>query len=320
MVLKKGILKSCLPFVAILMFLSSCYQDSSEFVTTGADGEVGTFYSDVQDPANVRLFNSELGTVIETEDFSRIEVPSKAFVDEDQQLLVDEDIRLEYRILKEKGDLIRFNKPTISDGALLETGGVILLKASNVSRTLNYSLSPNKSISVQLSDLNPNDEMMLFYGDDSSSSYNWDLYSEGIQTAVWGNATDSIEVVGYDFEMDSLTWVNCDVFSNIAQNEQTGICVELPEIFTNVNTALFVVFKERRSVVSLSGNPDLEQFCDPYQMMPIGDEVDIISVTSLDNGVYYFGMKNVVLSSNNQEFLEPERKTIEEINEILNTL
>lgn len=317
---KKGIIKLCLPFAAVLIFLSGCYKDDVEFVTTGADGEFESFYLDIREPADFVLFNVNDGISLETEDLSRIEVPTQAFVDQNLQVIEDQEVRLEYRFIKEKGELIKYNKPTVSNGELLESGGVFLLEAFNPASMEKYDLNPSKSIRILSSDPNPNEEMALFYGDDSSSSYNWEIYSENVQPSVWGDQSDSTEVLGYEFEMDSLTWVNCDVFSNIPENEQTGLCVELPEIYTNINTMLFVVFKERNSVVSLIGNPDIEQFCDPYELMPIGDEIDIISITSFDNGVYYFGMKNVVLSASTQESIEPERKSIEEINEILSTL
>ncbi len=324
--LMKGLKRFGLPFAAIIFFLSGCYQDEIEFIPSGTNADIQNFFSAIQTLEDNVLFNVNDGTVIVTDDNSLLHIGPKIFVDANGNLVENSDVRFEYLLIKDKGVLIMYNKPTISDGRLLESGGVFHFEAWNADGTERYYLAPGASIQVQSTSDNPIEGMQLFYGEElSDGEYNWDFiepespdWAVPINEWIFGDSTNMfIDGFGYDFLIDSLTWINCDIFNDISDDLKTMACVELPEQYTNQNTVVFAVFTDINSVVALQGDPNLKMFCEPYSQMPIGYDVTFVSISALGNDEYYFGMKNAVLEENHQEIIFPESKTLQEILDIL---
>jgi len=224
--------------------------------------------------------------------------------------------------LKDKGLLVLNNKPTISNGQLLESGGVFKFDALRVSDGEQLFLRDGYGISVKTTSETQLPNMQLFTGGEDDFGFNWDVVNAGwgdVQINEWAfqDSSEVIEGVGYEFLVESLDWINCDVFYDIPDDEKTGACVVLPEIYTNLNTAVFVIFTDINSVTGLYGTPETMKFCDPYNSIPIGYDVTFITISAMGNDEYHFGMKNALITDNHEETIVPEVKTLEEILDIL---
>lgn len=322
MKLEKEILRLWLPFAAICIFLSGCYQDAEYFIKEGSSGAIEQFFDAVQTLESTTTINSNAETNIITEDNSIITIPANAFQDANGNVVNNENVQFEYLVIKDKGVLVMYNKPTISDGLLLESGGVFYFEASNPTTNEDYQLRDGYSILVRSIDPNPQSGMELFTGEERGIEYNWNTVD-----AEWGDVMisewvfqDSNQVIdgfGYEFLVDSLTWINCDVFYDLPDDQKTSACVTLPEIYTNQNTIVFGIFTDINSVVGLYGDPQTKKFCDNYEAMPIGYDITFVSISVMGNDIYHFGMKSAVISDNHEEFIAPEVKTLEEILDLL---
>lgn len=328
MKLRKGILRLWLPFATICIFLSGCYKDEVYFVKEGSTGAIEQFFDAVQTLETTRTLDNGVTNII-TSDESIITIPADAFEDSNGNVVANENVTLEYLIIKDKGVLVMYNKPTISDGLLLESGGVFYFDAYNKDDTNDaYFLRDGYAIQVRSTDNNPQTGMLLFTGEENGLEYNWNpIPSFNATDPEWVTADatewvfqDSSEVLdglGYEFFIDDLDWINCDIFYDLPDDEKTTACVSLPKIYTNENTVVFSIFTDIQSVLGLYGSAETEKFCENYGAMPIGFNVTFVSISAMGNDIYHFGMKSAVITENHEEFITPEVKTLDEILDIL---
>lgn len=322
MKLEKEILRLWLPFAAICIFLSGCYRDAEYFIKEGSSGDIEQFFDAVQTLETITAINPNTETNIITADNTILTIPASAFQDINGNVVNSETIDFEYLVIKDKGLLVMYNKPTISDGILLESGGVFYFEARNPESNETFYLREGYSILVRSIDPNPQNGMELFTGEEMGAEYNWNTIENDewgdVMISEWGFQDSTIiEGFGYEFLVDSLTWINCDVFYDLPDDQKTSACVTLPEIYTNQNTVVFGIFTDINSVIGLYGNPDTEKFCDNYDAVPIGFNITFVSISVMGNDIYHFGMKSAVISENHEEFIVPEIKTLEEILDIL---
>ncbi len=315
-------MRQWLPFAIICIFLAGCYQDKDFFILEGTTGNIDQFFSTVQTLEREFTFNVDNGTMIVTADNSILSIPADAFQDANGNVVSNTMVTLEYLLIKDKGLLVMYDKPTISDGRLLESGGVFYFEAYDASTGEQFELREGSSIEVMSVEENPIQGMQLFTGENADPTFNWEEVNDtwgAVQINEWSVLVDSMEVegVGYEFVVDSMTWINCDVFNNIPDDEKTEVCVSLPEIYTNRNTAVFTIFNDINSVTTLVGEADTMMFCDPYAAIPIGYDVTFICISAMGPDLYHFGMKNAVISDNHVDQIVPEERTLEEILDIL---
>jgi hypothetical protein len=175
--------------------------------------------------------------------------------------------------------------------------------------------------------------MELFYGmreyDNTrqDSIYTWDEADDNPNTwdnvavTEWVALADSQQIItgfGYECFSDSLKWINFDVFNNIPENERTDVCVTLPEEYGNVNTVVFLVFKDQNSVIALPGNPGTRQFCNYYTQfiqlgVPIGASVSFVVISEQGEDEYFYAKVDAVIEENHQEFIFPQQTPLEVI-------
>lgn len=315
-------IKTLLLPVMVMFLFSGCYRDSEEFLVTGREGDISSFFNSVQTLHKTTSFNADQDFVIIEPDNSIVEIPANAFEDSQGNVVSNKLVYLDYLMLKDKGLLVMYDKPTISNGQLLETGGVFHFEAWNEERTEQYFLRDNYFLAVSSSSDEQVNGMKLFYGEGNTGEFNWNEVTSNwaevtIDEWVFQDSTQIVDGVGYSFLVDELTWINCDVFNDIPDNQKTSACVEMPETYTNTNTAVFAIFTDIESVLGLQGSPTTKKFCDSYNAMPIGYNVTFITISALGSDVYYFGMKNALIQENHEEFITPEEKTLQEILDIL---
>ena len=73
-----------------------------------------------------------------------------------------------------------------------------------------------------------------------------------INTNNDGQDTTWLEnIFSYNFEIDSIGWINCDYFYN-STDPLTQVEVVLPDTFNGNNSAVFIYYSDINSVASLS--------------------------------------------------------------------
>lgn len=321
MSLKKIILR-WLPFASIILLVCGCYSDDVIFTATQKEGDIQLFFDQVQTQDESVTFNVNDGITIITDLETIITIPGLAFQDASGNPLSNQDIIFTYVEIKDKGSIVLYNKPTVTESGIIETGGVYEFSATNAAGE-ELQLVNGVEIRVQTPDANPVDDMEQFLWSTDPLSWfeldgnpnTWDNVQ--VNEWIWQDSSDVIEGLGYDFLADRLDWINCDRFISLGDDQITSTCIELPELYTNENTIVFAIFSDINSVVGLYGNADLEMFCDSYEAMPIGYDVDFVSISAFSDGTYHYASKNTTIEVNHQDSLDPEEKTLEEILDLL---
>ncbi len=91
----------------------------------------------------------------------------------------------------------------------------------------------------------------------------------------------------------------------------------MPVNFTNNNTAVFLVFNDIFCVARF--NADVVNHLFYVQDVPINKKVTIVSISKIGTD-FYLVTKEVIVTENLIVKLNPENKTLQDINDYLNSL
>lgn len=325
--------------LSLLIFGESCLKDKDEFIpTTTTTIPTSTAKSDTiwEDESNLQIpivtvpllnveklinnispiilkdsITAEQGGKINISDDITIEFPSSACVNKNNQLCKGK-LEIEHLVLRTRGEMIAFDKPTISLGRLLISGGVLYLSAKQSGQEVR--LAAGKTVKIRYRMPNLESGMLLFEGKYLNRlQFNWLPITSTLRESVTTWTDSSQEKKGYQLLVDRFGWINCDKF-NDEQNLTNKFCVALPDSFTNRNTSVYLAFKDINSVVKLEGTPSVKQFCIPatYKGIPIGRQVIAIAITNID-GRFYMALQDATVSSTNTVKLSPQRLSLDEI-------
>jgi hypothetical protein len=308
--------------LALGFFLSTvgCDKDSTEFIKTGTDTQTLPGVKPLTDTAifenetllaatrpldptqlfSIEKLNDKLekpiykdsitaenGGKIVTPDDVTVEFPANCC--KGPNGICKGKIDIEILILKTKGELVANDKPTISNGKLLTSGGVVFLMAKQNGVPL--ILISNKLVNIKYKMRPVETEMKFFQGKgDNRFKFDWALIESGGSNApsinTWRDSSQ--QNVGYQIFTDRFGWINCDKFNN-ETNLTDKIVVTLPDSFSNRNTGVFLVFKDILSVVKLSGDPQTRQFMIPnsYKGVPVGKQVVVVAYGVVKERTYF---------------------------------
>lgn len=235
-------------------------------------------------------------------------------------------VKVEMIHLKQKGDIIRADKPTMSYGSLLVTGGAVKIRVTY--NNIELQLSPNKMINVSIfnkfSTTSLSNDMRVFYGKEdaypstAAQTFTWLPWADSPYNRVFPVTAQpgSNPLDGYRFLSNRFGWVNCDYFSDSSQ-PRTRVSVLLPLNFTNANTNVFAVVKSPDVVAQMYGDPQARSFVLPN--MYVGKVVTFISLSYINNTLY-FDSKKVTVTSNMILRLNPVQTTKQNIETVLDGL
>lgn len=311
-------------WIGIALVITSCGKDIDLFIPRSNQGEIG----DVK-KLTTRLAEDIAGEIsyivtvpcdgdkVFQIDKDLVVVIPRDFVDLNQYPCLDGSFDIHITACDTKGEIMVAGIPTLSEGKLLESRIEVNLQIYSGSTLV--KLAHGKQISIKVSDPDPRERMELFYGNDDNTEWlqadndpnAWD----NVQNAEWffQDSQNVIAGFGYSCFSDSTDWINVDVFFEIPQEQRTDVCVELPDEFTNKNTAVFMVFDDYKSIVSLYGNADAEKFCEPYASTPLGFKVTFIVISEMGDDLYLFAKKSTSITSHHVEYITPVKTPYEEI-------
>ncbi|CAA6822578.1 MAG: Unknown protein [uncultured Aureispira sp.] len=209
---------------------------------------------------------------------TKITFYANSFVD-GQGNIVTGQVDFELKEIYAKGDMLWSDRMTVaSNSELLESGGEFSLKATSAGQEvfLNRDFFMEVPISSATSDPFA---MELFTSTESDSTW-----TPADSTFV---GIDSL-TNSYQFNYDSLTWINCDYFSS-ATNTTRGFSVA-PALSSGVNLTdvrAYVVFDNINSIASLYYNSATNAFECSYNL-PIGEPVTVV-IVGMDISQLYLG-------------------------------
>jgi hypothetical protein len=202
--------------------------------------------------------------------------------------LVDGKVYIEARLIKTKGDMVLLNKPTTSNGSMLVSGGEVFVSVSKNGQQL--QLAPNTKFYIRYADAPTSQQMKLFYGIESSS----------VTQVNWVPGTNSTDTIGissqfYEIASSHLRWINCDYFYDTVGITRSSISATLPSNYTNANTAVFLVFKEYRSVLGMYGDVPEKRFLSGK--VPNGKVAFVVAISKQGND-YFLGKEMITTGVN----------------------
>ena len=226
-------------------------------------------------------------------------------------------IKIEINLLKQKSDFVKYALPTTNIFSLLEAGNFIDIKLSRDGQDI--YLNPNNQIKVRIKDSAINNNMIFFAG--SFIKYNMDTVFAWVpsidgKVSIWKDNTVSSKNLGYEIATNKLRWIGNAYYTDSLQ-AKTRLNVTLPLNYTNKNTVVFAVFKNKKTVINLLGDATTKTF---YTLnIPVNTEVTLVSLTKIENN-FYLGSKAVKVINGYPFSLIPEKKTTGQIAEFLETL
>jgi hypothetical protein len=320
--------------LGLMVIMMSCGKDIDQFIPRASQASTGNV-----DRLISRLHSDMAGDIVTT-----VSCPcsgDKAFkIDQDVVLVLPPDFvdltqfpcpksgffDLHVTVCDTKGEILVSGLPTLSESKLLESRIELDIKVFNGQQ--NVKLAHGKQIRILVNDPDPRDRMELFYGENDEwiqADQNPDTWDNVENNDWWINlGSDTTQEIvsgfGYECLSDSMDWVNVDVFFEIAGEHRTPVCVSLPEVYTNRNTAVFMVFDNYKSILEMQGDSAQMQFCEPYGATPIGFNVTFVVLSEMGEDDYYFASKSTTIASGHIEVIEPRKTPYEEIKNYLNNL
>jgi hypothetical protein len=218
---------------------------------------------------------------------------------------------IEILILKTKGELVSNDKPTLSKGELLISGGVVFINVKQ--NGVGVTLISNKFVSIKYK-MRPIESGMKFFdgGRPDRFKFDWSLISNR-EIGTWRDSANQ-DASGYQIFTDRFGWINCDKFNPETNNLTDKITVALPDSFSNRNTGVFLVFKDILSVVKLAGDPSIRKFTIPkgYKGVPVGKQVTVVVYGTVKDKTY-FATQDLTIAANNTLTMKPLPLALEEI-------
>ena len=167
--------------------------------------------------------------------------------------------------------------------------------------------------------------MDLFDGSfDNQGGFGWNESEDDtvtINTNNDGQDTTWLEnFFSYDFEIDSIGWINCDYFYN-SNDQLTQVEVVLPDTFNGNNSAIFIYYSDINSVASLNdydadGTFDLGA----SYSTPIGMDVTFVVISEI-NSTFFYAFVTSTISQDHVEVISALSSVTEaELEALLNNL
>lgn len=244
-------------------------------------------------------------------------------------------IDIELQEFYQKSDAIAANLHTMSDGIMLESGGMIYLKATAKGEEL--QLKKGSEISIEFGSKNNQSDMQTFYGypkndktvdwstndsDIVTEGETWSSYAVFYQDGIkqrdtvyseirtkksFKRATTDAEKVSAIsstiLQSTKLGWINCDRFYEIKDKTDLFVNIDMkykPEIR--------LVFKDINSI--MSGHIDKNNKL-VLGGIPVGRKATLLAFSCIDNEVY-FTAKEIVIDKNATIGLELGKTSVTE--------
>lgn len=330
--MKKNILSS-LSIIVFILAIVACSKDRS--ILLPADTQpiepiipaVKTIKDYTFDGKDVEAFLSKLSNKSETKTIRNVsDLPfvakngTKIWIYASDLILPDGTkatypFDLEVLELLTPKDMILNQKPTVSQGRLMTTGGELFIKATKGGKELYTSFFNSTNIVIPAK--STVEGMSLFYGESTGGFLEWypekerPRQQQGVptQTGVL-TRTDSLKEKSYVIFPTQIGWINCDKFSQF-QGAKTKIkfMSAYPEL---KNIQKFLFFPDLKSVMQVYDGTSGD--------VPVGQSVKVICVAVTKDEQVFLFTKDIVVVDNQVVNIELKLATQKELTDYLQTL
>jgi hypothetical protein len=198
--------------------------------------------------------------------------------------------------------MILSNKFPIGEYGLLESGGQLYITVEQNGVKLQFGNGNYAMVDVQITDTIQ--WMGLFNGntgDPNAANLIWTADPDSINGSVSVCQDSSSLSSTYCFNLDTLDWINLDVYMNDAS--QTSASVVVPSGYDDENTRVFVVFNNENTAASLYSYSNGAFNTGAYYSLGIGRSVTFVSIAVID-GAYYSAFSSTTIVDNHEETLQ----------------
>ena len=273
-------------------------------------------------PARIDSFDATTGGAVIFNDGPTVTIPP-ASCNFQNGTVATGRVRIEVIALRTKGDFVRFARPTTSYHRLLESGGAFYIRATKDGQEL--SLAQSKPVTIKYRYANPVNDMRVFYGEQNTAQgplgnnggFTWIPAQDNSRVSPFeGRDSMNNPIRGYELISQRFRWVNCDYFIDTTQ-PRTRINAVLPPSFTNKNTTVFAVFKDRNIVVQLT--PEFASRSFFAFNIPVGKNITLLSLSKIENDLFLSKIETPVAAGLTLQ-LKPELKTKAQVIQFLESL
>jgi len=309
--------------------------------------------SESANPTQLFEINNNADTILTGSAGTSIYIPANSLAFENGQL-VDGKVQLKLKEIYSPSEMILNQLPTISDGNLLESSGMIRLEA--FSNTQKLYLKADSPLKIKFKRTSSQPFMRTYLGDADSLGINWKLDEDNVYDTIrfeekleyllelpfgidsiettiieYGVVlSDTIEIKRINFQGD-YTVVDFEIDSLFYPLHSTKLgwinCDFFIESEDNINTKIkefddgrtvnFLLFEEFSSLMYSWRSEDNKTI---FENIPRSSKVTAISIASR-NGKYFLGSKQQILNDSDQEILvKYEQISLDELEKQLRNL
>lgn len=314
----------------IILLFASCKKDTNEFVPNDGQQLDSAWTNNVTASSQVLILSKQLEGSFNVHDVNSVVTDTLVNAANAIQFMfplnglllngvaLTGGLKIEYVLLQKKGDFIRYGVTTSASRYPLESGGALHIKLTSNGQPV--TVAGNKKISIRYRDTEPKPGMSVFYGSPvtvtNSLLFNWSLATDNAVVKLWDSTNINPLAKGYIIETFQSGWVSAGKSLETVQ-PRVEVKAVVPNLFSNANTAVYMVFKNNRTVVQLSGNAATRSFAFPN--IPVNQEVTFVAISKV-GGSYYLGIKEEKTSAATVAFIKPELSSLSGIISYLNSL
>jgi hypothetical protein len=314
--------------LALIILFTSCVKNSDVFVPNPGQQLDSAWVSSIQSNAQVVQLTNKIAGSFTTETVSAsvdtsirtntgftIEIPKGSLLSSGNEYTGS--VRAEFILIQKKGDFIRYGVPSMNNRSPLESGSAFFIRFLSSANNV-LTVNTGKRIYIKYTDELAKQGMSLFYSSiipSATSLFNWLPSNDGSVVSTWSNTGTVPVQKGFVISTTRTGWLSAE--RALEQTPVTDVNVVMPDLFSNANTAVFMVFKSIRSVVQLGGNNSMRSFS--CLNTPLYQDVKFVTISKVADS-YYLGIKEEKISANHSTFVRPELSSLEKINQFLNSL
>ena len=150
---------------------------------------------------------------------------------------------------------------------------------------------------VRIRDDAPSTDYQLYDGF-SEDNKSWNMSNQSMSPESWSFFWDGKDWIdsGYELYIQETGWFSVAQIIDTVMASEDQICSELPlELYDGSNSDVFLILNDYDTVVSMEMDTEKMLFCATLSNIPQESEVTIVSISSLGELNYHFGMSNAII-------------------------
>ncbi len=301
--------------IPMTLLIVGCQKDQDVFIPyelgeEDLKGQVANLLDEVSSTTETFQWEVNDAHTIFTRNGSRLVIPADAFMTLDGREDLEGQIEIKIREVIHKGEMIKFQLPADNNGRLLETLSALHIEANLNGQPLALRIGVNIDWDIPAEELTG--DFNLYYGlEDSGLVSAWagatEVYIDQPPVRAIKILTQAGESLNaYKAQPQQLGWWNCSRFTmSEVSPEKMNLQIELPLHFDGQNSAVYLVFENRRTVVPLDWN-EIErdgQFSSP--LVPVGEDIIVVAIAKGTLDRSFLGFESLTTNRASQTLTLP---------------